>query len=441
MSQQKQNLFPGVGQAVGRGSDSTPTRSSSTGRGGTPTGGGGGGGGGSRDHTPVIARYAVLSAAVGVASMEQSPVVVHGTVVEGRGVTSSVVASALLLEGGGDNTAGQPRNSTPARLSRVLTPLKGRRLTSLLGGGAITTLADLQAREEEAAAAATAQRRIERRSRRKMRRWANDRLIGVAQLSGGGAAVDDEVAAAAAEGQYGPCLDVFEPLHSNFATLNAVENSELRDRFLAGYGDAKRGGGHHHAHGGGHHTRRTRSSRTSLQEAEARFLRLERRLRGLLTQLVANDPNMEAFLVAVEALLVGFLQGQPLPQDSALPEALARSLAEPLHLQRGQDVLVLPLKNSAFFRLLVHGCCQFYGLKSHSENLTPEQRAVLVAKPATLGASAVAPAMSMCTFIQRHRLNQHLVPKHKDGRCLNEATEEERVAALAVAPVPPKVVA
>ncbi len=43
-------------------------------------------------------------------------------------------------------------------------------------------------------------------------------------------------------------------------------------------------------------------------EAEARFLRMERRLRGVLTQIVASDPAMEQFLAALETLLRAFLQ-------------------------------------------------------------------------------------------------------------------------------------
>lgn len=435
-------LFPGVGKAVGRSSDtsgtddgaqSTPSRSSSTGR------------SGSRDCTPVIARYAILSAAEGA--------VAAGTVVEGRGVTSSVAlgSTALLLDGG---TGGEPRTSTPARLSRVLTPLKGqgRRLTHTLAGvGAVTTLADLQAREEqqrqqeEAAAAAAAQRRIERRSRRKMRRWANDRLLGVAQVCG--TLGEEDGAAALAEGEYGPFLDGAHP--SKFSTLMAAENTELRDRFLAGYGGKRAGGAG--TTGGAHaHSRRTRPS--LLQDAEARFLRLERRLRGLLTQLV-GDGHMASFLDAVEEVLKSFLKGEPVALERGggsgsqeagggeatllLPEALARSLARPLQVDR-KGALVLPLNNSAFFRLLVHGCCQYYGLRSHSENLprrggdAEEVRAVFVAKPSALLAAS---PMTMCAYIKDHRLNQHLQPKRRGGRCLNEASEEECVVARAAAPV------
>jgi len=437
------NHFPGVGKAVGRSDNSaeadaahfsSSSRSSSTGR---------GGGSSSRDNTPIIARYAILSAAAGA--------VAAGTVVEGRGVTSSVAvgSAALLLDGG---AGGEPRTSTPARLSRVLTPLKGqgRRLTHALAGS-ITTLADLQAREEqqrqqeEAAAAAAAQRRIERRSRRKMRRWANDRLLGVAQvcsLHGGGLGGDEDGATAVAEGEYGPFLDGSHP--SKFSTLMAAENTELRDRFLAGYGGKRAAGGATRAGG--------RATPSLLQDAESRFLRLERRLRGLLTQLVGTDAHMGLFLEDVEALLRGFWAGEvvlPLPggdeEGSKVDggsDALFRSLARPLYVEK-KGALVLPLNNSAFFRLLVHGCCQYYGLRSHSENLprgsgdAEEVRAVVVAKPSAVltAAWSASSSMTMCAFIKDHRLNQHLVPKRRGGeRCLNEASEEECAVAHAVAP-------
>ncbi|GAB5035588.1 Hypothetical protein NocV09_02800090 [Nannochloropsis oceanica] len=456
-------LFPGVGKAVDRsnssaegevGHSSSSSRSSSTGRGVS------GGGNGSRDNTPIIARYAILSAASGVGT----GAVAAGTVVEGRGVTSSVVvgSAALLLDVGG---GGEPRSSTPARLSRVLTPLKGqnRRLTHAMAGTA-TIFADLQAREDqqrqqaEAAAAAAGQRRIERRSRRKMRRWANDRLLGVAQicssLHNGGLEGEEESTKAVAEGEYGPFVDRAQI--SNFSTLMAAENTDLRERFLAGYGE-KRGAETRRARG--------RSTPSLLKDAEARFLRLESRLRRLLTQLVGTDAHMGLFLEDVEALLRRFMEGGGRlllkgsggagarkgagghggeKEDSKIEggsEALARWLARPLYVKK--DSLVLPLNNSAFFRLLIHGCCQYYGLRSHSENLpqdsgeAEEVRAVVVAKPSAMLAASWSAnsSMTMCDFIKNHRLNQHLVPKRRGGRCLNEASEEECVVARAVAPV------
>jgi len=161
---------------------------------------------------------------------------------------------------------------------------------------------------------------------------------------------------------------------------------------------------------------------------------------------------MGLFLEEVEALLRGFLAGEvvlPLPggdeEGSKVDggsDALFRSLARPLYVEK-KGVLVLPLNNSAFFRLLVHGCCQYYGLRSHSENLprgsgdAEEVRAVVVAKPSAVltAAWSASSSMTMCAFIKDHRLNQHLVPKRRAGEgCLNEASEEECAVARAVAP-------
>jgi hypothetical protein len=169
---------------------------------------------------------------------------------------------------------------------------------------------------------------------------------------------------------------------------------------------------------------------------------------------------MGLFLEDVEMLLRSFLAGTLLlpskeggghggeEEGSKVDggsDALVRSLARPLYVEK-RGALVLPLNNSAFFRLLVHGCCQYYGLRSHSENLprgsgdAEEVRAVIVAKPsALLAASSASSSMTMCAFIKDHRLNQHLVPKRRvGGRCLNEASEEECVVARAAAPVLPK---
>lgn len=58
-----------------------------------------------------------------------------------------------------------------------------------------------------------------------------------------------------------------------------------------------------------------------------------------------------------------------LPSLDACPAALHAALEAPVTLERSSasEVLLFPLKPSPFFRLLLHGLAQYYGLKSKSE--------------------------------------------------------------------------
>ena len=438
-------LFPGEGKAVGRGDNASEplTRRDSS-----------AGGSGSRDHTPVVARYAILSAwtdSLGDMGgrVEGAPEITiqHARVVEGRGVTSSVPASVSAVQE--SLTNGEARTSTPARLSRVLTPHKGQSRPpsqGLAGRSAATALGDRDARGEQEEIAVLLQRRMERRSRRKLRRWANDRLFDVNAVQGPPG--DDKEAVA--EGEYGPLWE--ERLPSKFSALMAQEDTEARDRYLAGYGTRTCGWGGGRNRGRLRHMSRGQAS--ALGEAETRFLRLEKRLRGILTQLVGSNAHMASFLEDIEVLLTTMLSRKSLLCEgggsaggkeengtsegggsSRCCEALTRSLALPLYMRQGeQAALVLPLKDSAFLRLLVHGCCLYYGLRSHSEDLpqvwNPDAervRAVVVVKPADVAAAAWSPSwISLCAFIKHSRLQQHLQYKHRGGgRCLKETTQED----------------
>lgn len=181
-----------------------------------------------------------------------------------------------------------------------------------------------------------------------------DRLVAVAQLAPGGAHLLDqetgELVGGNTTGGAFAFFDATDPHPTHFTTLMAAEHQEVRDRFLQGYYSTAQPRRHHrhrrhgHGHGqegvGGGGASRPRtalqgtyvhggwcvidvcvcvcvcshscSSPTQLKphttEAEARFLRLERRLRGILTQIVAGDVNMEAFLTDVETLLRAFVQ-------------------------------------------------------------------------------------------------------------------------------------
>lgn len=131
MASEDSKGFPGVGRVLGSSSGEAAA-----------------GGRRSRDSTPIIvARYEVF----------------HHQDEEGNALSSS---SGTVSGGRFTASSIEGRTSTPSRLNRVLTPLKGR--------SRVVTLADVQRQGEEVqeAVEAAVARRI-RRSRRKLRRWDN----------------------------------------------------------------------------------------------------------------------------------------------------------------------------------------------------------------------------------------------------------------------------
>ncbi len=119
--------------------------------------------------------------------------------------------------------------------------------------------------------------------------------------------------------------------------------------------------------------------------------------------------------------------------------ALARTLLHPLKVENGKGgtttTLVLPLRNSAFLRLLVHGCAQYYGLKSRSEDVDPECRAVLVTRPAASALAGGNLGMTMRAFVRHSRLEQGRLKAGSKGRRLGDgrAMGEGAAAEAAVA--------
>lgn len=238
-----------------------------------------------------------------------------------------------------------------------------------------------------------------------------DRLVGVSQLSG---VMDNDEE----EDKSQPMYTI--EWNSNFSKLMSEENKDLRDKFLQGYGGAMPQNGRHTISG--------RLPRNPKQDAEARFNRLEKRLRSVLTKAV-GDSGMACFLEAMEGLLRSFNQGggdddkSMLDMDN-LPPALVRYLGGPLSKQASSSsssssILVIPLRDSAFIRLLTHGCAQYYGLKSHSQDISPGIRAIFVQKPKDMMLK-MSIIMPMLTFIKTERLNTHERQRMRGGRCLNE---------------------
>lgn len=164
-------------------------------------------------------------------------------------------------------------------------------------------------------------------------------------------------------------------------------------------------------------------------------------------------------------------QGEPLPTPNTTTtdsdsesDPLARALVGPIRVDPPSSssssnpssskrssqattttaTLVLPLRGSAFLRLLVHGCAQYYGLKSRSEDLasegpgTEECRAVLVTRSSAAAAAscgAVAGGanlgMTMRAFIRHSRLEQGRLKPGSKGRRLGGAGAREEGGAAA----------
>lgn len=121
--------------------------------------------------------------------------------------------------------------------------------------------------------------------------------------------------------------------------------------------------------------------------------------------------------------------------------ALARSLLGPLRVETpGSNkssssssspttTLVLPLRSSAFLRLVVHGCARYYGLKSRSEDEGGHGeeepcRAVLVTRSVSADVGGGGNLdMTMRAFIRHSRLEQGRLKAGSKGRRLGGGEE------------------
>lgn len=119
------------------------------------------------------------------------------------------------------------------------------------------------------------------------------------------------------------------------------------------------------------------SDKSDWEVAEESWLTIEKRIRAAMVRSFNSSEVIRAFLSALERALLHFARCGRAPTEQELnaegdgsndvgcgDDALRKELAQPLFVDKAGN-LVVPLQDSAFRRLLVHGVAQFYGMKSH----------------------------------------------------------------------------
>ncbi|CAM9968266.1 unnamed protein product [Ectocarpus fasciculatus] len=155
------------------------------------------------------------------------------------------------------------------------------------------------------------------------------------------------------------------------------------------------------------------------EDAEERFLLVERRLRDIVVRALRN-PALVGFVEGLETLLGEFTQTKRIPAE--MPSALCLALASPPKVEVSKEAgksaeagagatLLVPLGPSPFHRLLLHALCQYQKLRSRSEE-TNRGRIVRVMFPtstssSTSGTAFAAPNASLTEFVLRTRLQDY----------------------------------
>lgn len=267
---------------------------------------------------------------------------------------------------------GAGRAHTPQRLNRSNTPQRPR-------SSSLLNIAPAPVHISTASNRGGGGARRQPLGRRKQRRWDNDNLIGVEKLLRGRHASEE------GEAKH---LTVSVSRRSSLSDLVSDENrsahlAEVRERVRKGAQPAAVA-----ADAAGCCTRRFAGGKW--EDAEERFLLVERRLRDIVVRGLRNSTVL-SFVVGLEILLETFARDHKALTPVDLPAALATALAAhptvELELvasgsskERLAPTLSVPLGPSPFHRLLLHALCQYRRLRSKSEE-TASGRTVRVTIP------------------------------------------------------------
>lgn len=204
---------------------------------------------------------------------------------------------------------------------------------------------------------------VDRRSRsgaistRKLRRWENKNLFGVENFSKN---KEDRILESLNNPEMGLDNVPFEiTWRSTLSRLLRPENQLLLNDFLTCRDVFTTGA--QKAQG----PRKARSShRCDWNDAEDAWLKVEKRIRAAISRSFASSDVIEDFLAQLEQVILHFVHTKQALSANKLSDELKKELAQPISVDRSGN-LVIPLHESAFRRLLVHGVAQFYGLQSH----------------------------------------------------------------------------
>ncbi|RQM22363.1 hypothetical protein B5M09_005713 [Aphanomyces astaci] len=222
---------------------------------------------------------------------------------------------------------------------------------------------------------------------------------------------------------------------SNFEELARPENQELAEAFRSVKEPT-----HARSNASQNGTHRAKPS------ADDMFTRVDKRARSIL---LASFVSMQEYVHAVEQVVVHFVQwNQVLPSEDFSP-TLVNWLAAPITIdvvtpmvrdskaaggrakpaKHDETVLVVPLLESPFHRLLIHATCQFYGLLSKSHyNPTQKCKLMRIRRPSKRHRHP-GMAVSMSAYLQHCRGLLPVANQDDDvacddsGFCLVAATE------------------
>jgi hypothetical protein len=280
------------------------------------------------------------------------------------------------------------RNTTPSKIIRIggittptqnLSPLTaGNRPTSNPSSGNrpssnsrssgvnVVRLVQKNFKDEELTSKLTERAPSRSSSRRKQRRWENMNLFGIHEIlssrtSGAAGAKGSEEDEEEYFNQYLFPVDVhnkpsaFHELFLHKELLSIFRHCEEDLSFSSAARSA-----------GSHHPLRTLEDKA--------WLNIEKKIRTILLKTVSENIKHFQFLFLIEKLLFSFIKGQLIPFDSVASSSTASTTSsmnliksyQLIEDKTGKELLKIELTESSFYRLLFHGICQFYNLKSQS---------------------------------------------------------------------------